>query len=83
MRRKYLQEYRDLPINVRMKILPNKGTASDVGGDISERMLRKKQMERRTVIWSVIFSPASGGSVNPRSDIVVVRMQGMIKLKPK
>lgn len=30
--------------------LPSRGTASDVGGDISERMVKKKQMESSTVI---------------------------------
>jgi len=29
---------------------PSRGTASDVGGDISDRIERKKQMDRRTVI---------------------------------
>jgi hypothetical protein len=30
--------------------VPRSGTASEVAGDISERMLRKKQIERSTVI---------------------------------
>lgn len=32
------------------KKMPNRGTASDVGGDISDSMDRKKQMESSTVI---------------------------------
>ena len=35
--------------------LPKSGTASEVGGDISERILRKKQIDRSTVISGIIL----------------------------
>jgi hypothetical protein len=66
---------------------------------LSDKMLRKKQMDRRTVISKnaqtfsflisrmlvlrkVIFSPDSGGRVNPSKDIAVVSRHGIIKLNP-
>jgi hypothetical protein len=64
------------------KKIPRSGTASLVGGDISDSIDKKKQMDRRTVICSVIFSPASGGSTNPSKVIDVIRRHGIIKLNP-
>lgn len=36
--------------NVLQKKIPNNGTASEVGGDKSDSIVRKKQIERSTVI---------------------------------
>ena len=37
------------------KKMPSKGTASDVGGDISDKIERKKQIESSTVISEKIL----------------------------
>ena len=38
------------------EIVPKSGTASDVGGDISETIDKKKQIERSTVISKTMES---------------------------
>jgi hypothetical protein len=77
-----------------VKNVPISGTASDVGGVMSATMDKKKQTDSRIVTSKkylffyiyinfkpkVIFSPASGGSVNPSSVISEISNEGMIKL---
>ena len=66
-----------------VKNAPISGTASEVGGVMSATILRKKQTESKMVISSVIFSPASGGRVNPSTVINEMRKLGIIRLKPE
>lgn len=48
-------------------------------------MYRKFSARERRYYYlrNVIFSPASGGRVNPSRVIIVVKMHGMIRLKPE
>lgn len=65
------------------KNTPKSGTASDVGGVISLTIVRKKQTDRRIVVWNPIFSDIScGGSENASRVITEITSDGMIKLKP-
>ena len=57
------------------------GIDSDVSGIFSAMANMKTEKASKTVIPRPIFSPESGGSVNPRTAIEAIRTQGTIRLK--
>lgn len=62
---------------------PSRGTASEVGGDISERMDRKKQMERSTVIseFLCVFDQFQRGA-SKKSDQMIEHWISIKKIGP-
>lgn len=63
------------------KLIPRRGTASELAGIDSPIMLRNTMSENRTVTPSGNFSPDSGGKVNPKIARKPIRPHGMRRLK--
>ena len=59
------------------------GTDKELSGMIPVMSCKNMMIESRVVISSAIFSPLSGGSVNPRTHMNEMSTQGKMRLKRK